>query len=163
MNEVVGVNDLADDVFRRHYTEIYRFIRRRTGDHHRAEDLAQQVFADAAASLRADGAPPLAWLYAVARRRFADAARRSVREPAGLVPNAAAAESEYGPRLLEGLRGALEKLPAGQREVVVLKLWRGVRFAEIADLLGTSEEAARMRFCRGLVALRAALTEEGID
>ena len=154
------VNDLADDVFRRHYSEIYRFARRRTGDHFRAEELAQQVFADAASALRADGRPPLAWLYAVARRRFADAARRNAREPA-LLP--APAETEYGLRLVNALRSALEQLPAAQREVVVLKLWRGAPFAEIAGLIGTSEEAARMRFSRGLATLRAVLTEEGID
>jgi RNA polymerase sigma-70 factor, ECF subfamily len=154
------VNDLADDAFRRHYEEIYRFLRRRTPDHHSAEDLAQQVFADAAAALRADGRPPLAWLYAVARRRFIDALRRDSREPIGFnMP----AEAEYGPRLLEALRSGLESIPETQREVVVLKLWRGARFAEIAELLGISEEAARMRFSRGLVALRAVLTEEGID
>ena len=66
-------------------------------------------------------------------------------------------------RLLETLRSALDRLPARQREVVVLKLWRGVPFAEIARLVGTSEEAARMRFSRGLATLRAVLTEEGID
>jgi RNA polymerase sigma-70 factor, ECF subfamily len=154
------VNDLADDAFRRHYAEIYRFLRRRTPDHHSAEDLAQQVFADAATSLRADGRPPLAWLYAVARRRFVDAIRRDSRDPIGL---GAPADAEYGPRLLGALRTALAGVPEAQREVVVLKLWRGARFGEIAELLGISEEAARMRFSRGLAALRAALTEEGID
>ena len=154
------MNDLADDAFRRHYGEIYRFVRRRTGDHHRAEELTQQVFADAAAALRADGRPPLAWLYAVARRRFADAARRDARASVGLDAPAAA---EYGPRLVEALRAGLERLPKAQREVVVLKLWRGAPFAEIAELLGVSEEAARMRFSRALGTLRAVLTEEGID
>jgi RNA polymerase sigma-70 factor, ECF subfamily len=160
VDEVVVVNDLADDAFRRHYAEIYRFVRRRTGDHHRAEELTQQVFADAAAALRADGRPPIAWLYAVARRRFADAARRNARAPAALD---APAVADYGPRLVDALRAALERLPEAQREVVVLKLWRGAPFAEIARLLGVSEEAARMRFSRGLAALRAVLIEEGIE
>jgi len=159
VDEVVGVNDLADDAFRRHYAEIYRFVRRRTGDHHDAEELTQQVFADAAASLRADGPSPLAWLYAVARRRFADAVRRRARHPAA---GPAPAAVEYGPRVVEALRHAVERLPEAQREVVVLKLWRGAPFAEIARLLGISEEAARMRFSRGLMALRRGLTEEGI-
>jgi RNA polymerase sigma factor (sigma-70 family) len=139
VDESIGVNDLADDAFRHHYAEIYRFLRRRTSDHHCAEELAQQVFADAAARLRADGRPPLPWLYAVARRRFADAVRRGVRDP---VAFPAPAEADYGPRLLETLRTSLDRLPAAQREVVVLKLWRGAPFAEIASLLGTSEEAA---------------------
>src|SRR5919202_2104695 len=75
-HEMQIVNDLSERAFRRHYGDVYRFVRRRTRDHHEAEELAQQVFADAAASLRADGRPPLAWLYAVAKRRFADEARR---------------------------------------------------------------------------------------
>ncbi len=154
------MNDLADDAFRRHYAEIYRFVRRRTGDHHRAEELTQQVFAEAAAALRADGRPPLAWLYAVARRRFADFARRSARDPVGFD---APASADYGPRLVEALRMALDRLPEAQREVVVLKLWRGAPFAEIADRLGVSEEAARMRFSRGLATVRAVLIEEGVE
>ena len=153
------MNDLADDAFRRHYADIYRFVRRRTRDHHDAEELTQQVFADAAASLRADGRPPLAWLYAVARRRFADRARRKVPLAAA---DATPAAAEYGPRVVEALRKAVQGLPETQREVVVLKLWRGAPFAEIAVLLGVSEEAARMRFSRGLAALRRLLTEEGL-
>lgn len=160
MDELTVVNDLADDAFRRHYAEIYRFLRRRTSDHHSAEELAQQVFADAAARLRADGRPPLPWLYAVARRRFVDAVRRGARDP---IVVAAPAQADYGPRLIEALRSSIDKLPPTQREVVVLKLWRGASFAEIARLLGTSEEAARMRFSRGLATLRAVLTEEGVD
>ena len=89
-----------------------------------------------------------------------DAVRRGARDP---VAFAAPAEADYGPRLLEALRSSLERLPVAQREVVVLKLWRGAPFAEIALLIGTSEEAARMRFSRGLATLREVLTEEGVD
>ena len=75
---MTSVTGSAEAAFRRHYGDVYRYLRRRTGDHHEAEELTQRVFADAAASL--DGAEtPLAWLYTVARRRFADQARRSGR------------------------------------------------------------------------------------
>jgi DNA-directed RNA polymerase specialized sigma24 family protein len=47
--------------------------------------------------------------------------------------------------------------------VVVLKLLRGVSFAEAAELLGISEEAARMRFSRALRSVRTDLEQEGID
>ena len=68
--------------FRRHYGEIYRFLRRRTESDEAAEDLAQAVFADAAARLRQleqDDPPVLAWLYTVARRRLVDRARAAAR------------------------------------------------------------------------------------
>jgi RNA polymerase sigma-70 factor (ECF subfamily) len=155
------VTDPSEGAFRRHYTEIYRYVRRRTRSEHEAEELTQQVFADAAASLRCDGRPPIAWLYAVAKRRFADAARRP---PAPLaLEEIAAREHEYGPSVVASLRAAFERLPSSQRDVVVLKLLRGASFAEVARLLDTSEEAARMRFSRALRSVRVDLEQEGIE
>ncbi len=161
MNEVQVVTDPTEHAFRRHYAEVYRFVRRRTRSDADAEDLTQQVFADAAASLRCDGRPPIAWLYAVARRRFADAARRDSRRRT--VPLGREEGVEYGPSVAASLRAAFGRLPAGQREVVVLKLLRGASFAEIASTVGTTEEAARMRFSRALRSVRADLEKEGIE
>jgi len=161
VTEKRGVNDTAERAFRRHYGDVYRYIRRRTRDHHRAEELTQQVFADAAASLHESPSPTLAWLYTVAQRRFADEVRRLTRGERA--PIAVAAESrEYGVDVAKALAAALAQLPQGQREVAVLKLLRGARFAEIGTSLGISEEAAKMRFVRGLEALRAELEHEGI-
>jgi RNA polymerase sigma factor (sigma-70 family) len=155
------VTDPSERAFRRHYGEIYRYVRRRAHDHHDAEDLAQQVFADAAAALRDDARPPLAWLYAVAKRRFADEARRRrVRRDAPLM--LAPTVDAYDERVAAALRRALSHLPAPQREVVVLKLLRGVAFAEIGRIVGASEEAVRMRFSRALRAIRADLEQEGL-
>jgi RNA polymerase sigma factor (sigma-70 family) len=157
-----GVTDPTEQAFRRHYAEVYRFVRRRTHSDEDAEDLAQQVFADASASLRCDGRPPIAWLYAVAKRRFADAARRDARRLA-LPPVLPDHASEYGPSVVASLRAAFERLPETQREVVVLKLLRGASFTEIGAAVGTSEEAARMRFSRALRSVRTALEKEGIE
>jgi RNA polymerase sigma-70 factor (ECF subfamily) len=162
VNEVPGVTDPSEGAFRRHYAEIYRYVRRRTQSEHEAEELTQQVFADAAAALRCDGRPPIAWLYAVAKRRFADVARRERRRAAAPALGGEPAR-EYGPSVAASLRAAFERLPSSQREVVVLKLLRGAAFAEIAALVGTSEEAARMRFFRALRSIRADLEKEGIE
>jgi RNA polymerase sigma-70 factor, ECF subfamily len=162
VREKRGVNDVADRAFRRHYGQVYRYVRRRTRDHHRAEELTQQVFADAAAALEDDHpAPALAWLYTVARRRFADEVRRATQ--ARLVPLDEVADArEYGPAVASELSAAMASLPPGQRDVVVLKLLRGLRFAEIAETLGLTEDAAKMRFVRALQALRAELELRGV-
>jgi DNA-directed RNA polymerase specialized sigma24 family protein len=55
------------------------------------------------------------------------------------------------------------ELPDSQRRVVVAKLWEGRSLAEIAQRLGTSEAACKMRFARGLARLRDRLKEEGIE
>lgn len=163
MREKQGVNDVAERAFRRHYGHVYRYVRRRTRDDGRAEELTQQVFADAAASLRDTGSPPLAWLYTVAKRRFADEARRTAQASAVAITAVPPAESrEYGPDLAAALGRALSHLPEAQREVAVLKLVRGARFAEIGMTLGVSEAAAKMRFVRALEALRTELEQEGV-
>jgi RNA polymerase sigma factor (sigma-70 family) len=164
--EKTVVSDVAERAFRRHYEHVYRYVRRRTRDHHRAEDLTQQVFADAVAGLRDSPSPPLAWLYTVARRRFTDEARRDavVRRANGLhVAGEDVPETwEYGSDVAAALASAIDRLAVGQREVVVLKLLRGATFAEIGARLGISTEAAKMRFTRALEALRSDLEKEGL-
>ena len=98
----------------------------------------------------------------MARRRFADEARRRGRERrlAGLKP--ARGSSEYAPIAL-ALREALDALPGGQAQVVLLKLVRGLTFAEIGAEVGLTEAAAKMRFMRGHEQLRADLSERGVE
>ena len=155
-----GVTGSAEAAFRRHYGDVYRYLRRRTRDHHEAEELTQRVFVDAAANL--DGAEsPLAWLYTVARRRFVDEARRGSRNVE--LVELPAAESVHGPAAARAIRAALARLPGDQRAVVVAKLLEGRPFAEIARGSGATEAACKMRFVRGLRTLRTLLEQEGIE
>jgi RNA polymerase sigma-70 factor (ECF subfamily) len=164
VSEIKGVSDPVERAFRRHYGEVYRFIRRRTGEHERAEDIAQEVFAAAAAALpdfSDDAESPLAWLYTVAKRRFADEARRRSREPTVRPPDEGTLE--YGPNVASSVRAAMSRLPEDQQRVLALKLLRGASFAEIAGRQGVSEAAAKMRFVRAMRALRGELQKEGIE
>ena len=72
-------------------------------------------------------------------------------------------EESYGSRVSAALLVGLSGLPEGQRDVVVLKLFRGLAFTEIASRLGISEEACRMRLSRGLAGLRDHLEAEGVE
>ena len=156
------MTDVLERAFRAHYGQVYRYLRRRTGDPQRAEDLAQQVFADAAASLPdfgADAPSPLAWLYTVAHRRFVDEARLRARRP--VLDDTTGAD--YGDDLKSTIVAAFGRLPEDQRTVLALKLLRGARFKEIADSLGIGESAAKMRFVRALEALRTELEHEGVE
>jgi RNA polymerase sigma-70 factor (ECF subfamily) len=157
------VADVLDRAFRAHYGQVYRYLRRRTGDDARAEELAQQVFADAAAALPdfgPDAPSPLAWLYTVAHRRFVDEARRRARD-ASL--EEAPEPAEYGEGLTSLLTTTFERLPDDRRTVLAPKLLRGLRFREIATTLGIGEGAAKMRFLRALAALRNELEREGVE
>jgi RNA polymerase sigma-70 factor (ECF subfamily) len=159
------VNGVAEGAFRRHYGHVYGYFRRRLGDPERAEELTQEVFAAAVSGLREQrpGDPPvLAWLYTVARRRFADEARSRSRERRLAGMFSARGSSEYEP-IAGAIREAIASLPGGQARVVLLKLVRGLTFAEIGAETGLIEAAAKMRFVRALERLRAELSERGIE
>ena len=157
------MGNLADQAFRRHYGDVVRFVRRRTSSAADAEDIAGDVFADAAKGLERfePGATPvLAWLYTVARRRLADEARRRARTPALAVAHG---EAEYGPDLTAALRRTIGALPETQRSVVVMKLIEGRSFREIAARLDLTEAACKMRLSRALETLRDELEKEGVE
>jgi RNA polymerase sigma-70 factor (ECF subfamily) len=169
-NEKRVVDDLRESAFRRHYTQIYRYVRRRSATHEDAEDLAQMVFVEAAARLehfKPGATPVLAWLYTVAQRRLADAARRASRGSESLAELDSdrvrvVDEAEYGRSVGTAIGQAIADLPERQRRVVTMKLLEGRSFAEIAAQLGSTEAACKMRFARGLEALRDRLEQEGV-
>ncbi len=165
------VDDPAATAFQRHYAQVVRYLRRHTGSQDEAEDLAQAVFVEAAAHLqrvpRADGSV-LAWLYIVAQRRLADrarAARRRARSLAALDADRLepVEERAYGPSVAGALRDAIARLPESQRRVVVMKLLEGRSFAEIAERVGATEAACKMRLARGLESVRDELAALGIE
>lgn len=57
---------------------------------------------------------------------------------------------------------ALVGLPAEQREVVVLKVWGGLTFAQIAEAVGVPANTAASRYRYALGHLRRALHEEAL-
>lgn len=127
------------------------------------------VFVDAARRLegfRPGATPVLAWLYTVAQRRLADRARALARLESLAELSAgrlqAVGEHDYGANVAAALRAALRRLPEQQRRVVVLKLLQGLSFAEIAGRVGATEAACKMRFARGLEAVRSELEKEGL-
>lgn len=161
--------DLAEQAFRRHYGQVYRFLRRKTGSHHEAEELAERVFADAAAALSSSNPPDslLAWLFAVAERRFVDELRRRKKVAEHLAAQSLHArervEPFYGSGVADALRRAIGALPADQRRVVVMKVFEEKPFRDIAVELGTTEAACKMRFSRAIRQVTEQLRREGLE
>ena len=149
------------------YPAVLRFVRRRVSSLPDAEDLTQEAFASAIESLgRAarHSEPTIGWLYTVARRRLIDEARRRRLEtvPLDVVRETASADDGYGNLVADALDGALSRLAAPQRTVIVLRLLEGRSFAEIGGRLGLTEPACRVRFMRALGQLRADFEKEGL-
>src|SRR5690606_8822538 len=100
------------------------------------------------------------WLACIARNLAHDWHKRGyprrelAREPEQL-------DAERGPaRDLEealGLLAAIQHLPEGQRELLVLRFVEGLSGPEIAAALGMTHGSVRVKLHRGVAALRAAL------
>ena len=149
----------------RHQRAVLHLCQRLLGQEE-SKDLFQEVFLQAYRSLpqlRAAGAFRN-WLFRIAVRR----ARRRIaaRRPPLAVENADvfAAPRANDPLELdedvERLRGALALLPERQREVVVLRHYHELSFAEIAGVLSIREDAARANHYHGLKRLRRELHGE---
>ena len=67
---------------------------------------------------------------------------------------------ESGDNEIAAMR-CLEKLPAEQREVIVLKIWHGFTFEEIGEVLETSPNTVAGRYRYGINKLKTLL--KGID
>ena len=123
-----------------------------------AEDAVQDVWAAMARGRdRLAGVRNVkAYLYAALRHA---AARRRARRPASAsltdVPEPAGRAGPAGPS--DRVERALRRLPAAQREAVVLKIDGGLTFAELGEALDVSPNTAASRYRYALEKLRDAL------
>lgn len=138
------------------YEYVRRFLRK-LGAASEADDITQQVFTEAAAV----GDTDLPLLLTIARRRFIDSQRKARRVQAIRHEQVVSYESQVD--LARVVSEGLRQLPPDQREVVVLKIVRGLSFAEISSAVEASEGACKMRLRRGLEKLQSYLEGQGIE
>ena len=142
-----------------------------------ARDLCQEAFLKAYRGLGTfkKDARFSSWLYQIAlnvcrdrlRRRRGrhlvsfddmDEASQAASTPSVPTPLQLAEASDISDRVAR----AVAELPQDQREVIVLKEYQDLTFAEIADVLDLPLSTVKTRLYRGLVQLRERLEHEGI-
>jgi RNA polymerase sigma-70 factor, ECF subfamily len=138
---------------------VFGYARSILRDEHEAEDVTQQVFArlmTALARYEERGVPFSAWLLRITHNTAIDHMRRRLT----LCDETTVAEVSDENRAQElgrALRDALEDLPEGQRQVLVMRHVRGFSAGEIAERLDKSEDAVHGLHHRGRRALKGAL------
>lgn len=155
-------HEALDELFNRYASRVEALIRRLTGDGALAHDITQTTFLSV---VRGRARFPVAgqfrpWLFTIAMNAFRDHTRRRKREV--LVPDGGAlleAEPHRDRHRDAGLQrvlaAAMQQLPMDQRQAVTLHQLEGFSFAEIADIVGCSRAAAKVRAHRGYRRLRA--------
>lgn len=150
-----GSREAFEEIFARYREPLYGFFRRRLASKDRAEDLAQETFlAVIRAAVRYEPrALVKTYLYAIALKLLAAERRK-------LSGNEAQADEHYDPAedgpSEEALwvRQAMEKLDAGEREILMLREYEQLNYAEIAELLRLPVNTVRSRLFRARMALK---------
>jgi len=129
-----------------------------------AEDVVQEAFVRFWRHQRALPGEPMALLVTSVRRAAFDLARRegrrSVREEkAGADFDVSDFHAALdGDERRSAVEAALHRIPAEQREVLVLKIWGELTFEQIARELELSPNTAASRYRYALAALRKELS-----
>jgi RNA polymerase sigma-70 factor (ECF subfamily) len=167
-----GDRGAFDELVRRTSVDTYTLAYRLTGHEEDARDVVQEAYLRAWKGLRRFRGDSRfsTWLYRItANTAFTHVQKRRRQRTADLedIDEPLETRSEAFPEVvaessaqLEELAGALERLPDGVRVVVVLKDVYGLPHEAIADELGISVAAAKVRLHRGRKRLRDLLYQD---
>ncbi len=154
---------------------LYRFVYRMVPRPEDASDVCQETFLRVfrKADRFRDGSRFSTWMYQIALNLCRDQARKRQRWSRILAPAPAPRDDDPATDRLEAfagdddpaveaeererrraLRRALKRIPAEQREVLVMKEYQGMKFREIAEILGCPESTVKSRMYYGLKGLR---------
>lgn len=150
-------------LFERYQRQITAHLARLVGDACVAEDLCQDTFAKALRGWPC-GEPPAncsAWLYRIATNTAYDHLRRRRRIHFAPLEVAGSAHAEPRDDSREEVRAALADVPERYRVPLLMHTCDGFTLDEIADRLGCTAAAVKMRLFRGRAHFRAAYARAG--
>jgi len=177
-----GQRDVFGALVRRYERELYGYLRRYLGDAELADDVFQATFL--AVYVKIDqyepGRPARPWLYTIATHQAIDAMRRAGRqamvsleqttgegndgEVRSLIEMLESRESAPTEVTLlherqELVRACVDRLPEFLRSVVVLAYYQGLKYREVAEILGVPVGTVKSRLHTALIKLQEAWSE----
>ena len=164
-------------LLRRYERELYGYLRRYLGDGNLADDVFQNTFLQLYTKIGQyePGRPVRPWLYTIATHQAIDALRRNGRHQAlsldqhreelreGDVHNLLALLESRGQSPLDQaqaeerrqqVRASVDRLPEFLRQVVILAYYQGLKYREIADIIGIPVGTVKSRLHAALVKLQ---------
>lgn len=161
-----GEKELLEVLAQKYYQDIYRFCWYRTGSEDAAWDCTQETFLKMVRFLDSyvEQNKFKAWLLSIAVNVCKDYFRTS-----SLIP----AEEEYletipveekrfaQAEIRDDIQKALARLPAPQKEAVILRFYYDMKIREIAAITGVGLPTAKSRLRQGMEKLKLLLGEKG--
>lgn len=144
-------------LYERYYEEIFLFVFRRTTDESLTADLCSQVFLKAMQRLQDyafKGVPFSAWLYRIASNEVAQHYRRDKKKRVVSVEESSIGdmideiEEHNDEQHRQLLLKALDNLKEEDLQMIEMRFFEGMPFKEIADILGITENNAKVKTFR---------------
>ncbi len=173
-----GRHDALAMLVRRYERELFGYLRRYLNDETLAEDVFQNTFLQVFLKRRQyePGRPVKPWLYAIATNQAIDALRRKNRHPtlsleqvgegdpdAGEIPGWLGSLEANEPGPLEMLlaqercdrvKASVERLPDLLKSVLLLAYYQGLKYREIAEILGIPVGTVKSRLHAAIARLQ---------
>ncbi len=142
--------------------KIYRFIYYKTHHKETAEDLTSSTFIKALAAFDSFDKRKgefSGWIYRIARNTVIDFYRSkknliNIEDVWDLSDKEDVERDAEVSLKLKEVKEYLNKLGIEQREIIILRVWEGISYKEIAEALGKSEGGCKMMFSRTIRQLR---------
>jgi len=141
---------------------LYGYLAARLGSRDAASDVVQNVFLRAVKSRRRfrKVESPVAYMFEIARNEAARMATKR-RDFADVLPATETyATANEATDDAEVVAAALQRLDADARELVELKIYAGLTFREIADVVGRPPATVATQYRRALASLREWLARQ---
>lgn len=154
------------ELFDRYSPLLLRVLRHQLRRPEDANDLVQQTFLHLHRSRMdfREGAELRPWLFTIALNLKREYFRRASRKPEAPLDSEGIEMPRVQPRgqeqaeASEEVRYAFAQLPDDQREVIALHWLAGIPLPEVAELVGASLSAVKVRAHRGYAAMREVLS-----
>ena len=163
-----GDRQAFDDLFRRFYPILTRYGSRICADPVALEDLIHDLFIEtwqsrsnpAVLSVTAYLLKALKYkLYKHLRKPAAGHATAALNDDTGFVPghDHHLAEQETHTQMNRRITDAVNRLPDRQKEIVFLKVYQGLSYDEISEVMNINYQVARNLFSQSIRSLRSSM------
>ena len=166
MQQQIDAHSQFGQLYDQHVRKIYNYIYYRVHHKETAEDLTGTTFMKALENFQSfnpDKGNFSMWIYRIAKNTLIDHYRSlktnlNIDDIWDVSSNTEIPKDIDTQMQLEKIQKYLRTLKPVQRDIIIMRLWDGLSYSEIADILGKTEASCKMTFSRAIAEIRGTET-----
>ena len=158
-----------NEIYQQYANSVYRFLLSKTRNEDIAEELTQETFYQAIRSInKFDGSCKLStWLFGIAKNQYFNYSRKNpILQDVSEYEEKLESNENVDEKIISSFERvdmirALHECKEPYREVLYQRIFGNLSFREIGDVLGKSENWARVTYYRGKEQLKKGMMNNG--